>query len=193
MRHPYTQILCWMLAIMLATSNLAAQNERPTSTSIQDSSIQVTSATTRANGYWASIGVAPGLNYALLIRTSVSAAFGHNLIVLRYADGGTSGPGGLFLQTEIGAMYGWIGREDLTFASVAAGLAYAKGGTFYRIGGPGGTYGRDYVGDGIGFIAEANAGLKFYFFGLSVGGLFHISPVGMYLCATLNLHVGWIP
>ncbi len=192
MRHPHTQILWLMLAIMLATSNLAAQNERLDSSSIKDSSIQTTSATTRTNWYWASIGIAVGLNDALLIRTSISAAFGHNLIVLRYANGGTGGSGGLFLQTEIGAMYGWIGRGDLTFASAAAGLAYTKGGTYYRRGASG-TYGSDYVGDGIGFIAEANAGLKFYAVGLGVGGLIHLSQAGAYLCATLNLHLGWMP
>jgi hypothetical protein len=110
MRHPHTQILCWMLAMMLMVGNLAAQNERLDRRSIRDSSIQATSATTtqsiqggslrvteatvRANWYWGTLGVAAGLNDVLLMRLSGSVAFHNNLITLRYSRGGAVGRGG---------------------------------------------------------------------------------------------------
>ncbi len=46
----------------------------------------------------------------------------------------------------------------------------------------------------VGFIAEANAALKFSVVGIGVGGLIHIRfEGGFLLCATFNLHLGWMP
>lgn len=150
----------------------------------------------RENWYWASggLGLGSGIatnvkgNNIIALSLALSFAYNNTLWSLNWFYEGMIF--GERSNLTIGGMYGWINRDDWSFASVSLGIAYNEAiDRKYR----GFTLLSTTYTTGIALIGEAQIALKAYVPGIGLkinGGL---GTNDSFLVATLMFHLGWMP
>lgn len=154
----------------------------PLSAQTLDSAKADTVPKARENWYWAHLELGPGFGFnqngfnVTLLQAGLggSVAFSHHLITL---EGNIVLTGLVNGFLWAGGMYGYIARNDWTFSSVSAGLAWVGNG-------------RDA---GVGLLLEGQIAAKVPVLGVGLKLLANINAIYPYGALSVIVPLGWMP